>query len=84
MALLRYRYIQSFGETVPNVNISNFWKIDINILRMMATLMIFNDVVELSDELNIQRIFMKSMKSACEIYGSMKRKSINDLFFICI
>ena len=84
VALLRYRYLQSFGDTVPSINTFYYWRIDRNALRMIATLRVFNDAVEISKELGLQRVFLHSMKGACEIYGEMRRKSLNDLFFICI
>ena len=84
VALLRYRYIQSFGSTIPSINSFYYWKIDRNVLRMIATLRVFNDAVELAEEFGLQRIFLQSMKGACEIYGEMRKKTQNELFFLCI
>ena len=84
IALLRYRYLQMFGDTVPSINSFYYWKIDRNVLRMIATLRVFNDAVELAEEHGLQRIFLHSMKGACEIYGEMRKKNQNELFFLCI
>ena len=83
IALLRYRYLQSFGDTIPRLNAFYFWRVDRSILNMVATLRLFNNAVEMVDELQIQKTFWCSPKAAAEIYGRVRKMNLHDIF-ICV
>lgn len=80
MALLRYRYLELFKDTIPFVTPSQFWRTKRVVLQIWASLRVYHNVVEEYGPL----VFERGMKAVCEVYGDIRKKSLNELFFLCI
>lgn len=80
MALLRYRYLEMFKDTIPFVTPVQFWRAKRVVLQTWSVLRVYHNVIEEYEPL----VFGRGMQAVCQIYGDIRKKKLNELFFLCI
>lgn len=69
-----------FEDTIPFVTLSQFWRAKRTVLQTWASLRVYHNAVEEYEPL----VFGRGMKAVCEVYGDIRKKTLNELFFLCI